>query len=355
MNNITELVSGRGEWLKQTNCDGGVVISSRIRLARNLEGYKFLSRCTDQEKEDVQSLVISALNGSEILGNYFYVRLDNLGPLEKLLLVERHLISRQHADNEGPRGVGLSGDETVAVMVNEEDHIRMQVLAGGFQLHEVWDKINQLDDQIEQRLEYSFHEQFGYLTACPTNTGTGIRVSVMMHLPALKMTGEIERVFRAARDMHLAVRGLYGEGTEATGDFYQISNQSTLGKTEEEIVEDFCESVVPRIQEYEIRARELLLKQKTTTIEDKVWRAIGMLKHARTISTEESLLLLSHLRLGINLEIVRDVSMDSINDLFLAVQPAHLQVILGQKMDGEQRSKLRAEYIRKRLCAPANN
>jgi len=355
MNNVTELVSGRGEWLKNAHTDGGIVISSRIRLARNLGGFHFLSKCSERDREDIQSLIIAAMNGTQIGKNYSYIRVDQLGPLEKQLLVERHLISRQHAEAEGPRGVAMVDDETVSLMVNEEDHLRMQVLYGGLQLDKAWARINTLDDQLEDRLEFAFHEQYGYLTACPTNIGTGIRVSVMMHLPALKITGEIERVFRAAKDMHLAVRGLYGEGTEATGDFYQISNQSTLGKTEEEIVEEFRDMVVPRITEYETRARELLSRQKPTLIEDKVWRAIGMLKYARTISTEETLFLLSHLRMGFNMGLINEIDLDTINELFLSTQPAHLQILTGQRLDGEQRSKLRAEYIRGRVCSHHNN
>jgi len=351
MNNVTDLVSSRGAWLQAARADGGIVISSRIRLARNLGGFHFLSKCTDHDREEIQSLIVAALNGTDLGGKYFHVRLDNLGPLEKQLLVERHLISRQHAETDCPRGVALLPDQTVSLMINEEDHLRMQVLLGGLQLNKAWECINRLDDQLEDRLEFAFHEQFGYLTACPTNVGTGIRVSVMMHLPALKITGEIERVFRAAKDMHLAVRGLYGEGTEATGDFYQISNQSTLGKTEEEIVEEFRELVVPRITEYEVKARELLLQQKPTLIEDKVWRAIGMLKYARTISTEETLFLLSHLRMGVNLGIINEVAMETIDELFLSAQPAHLQIVTGQRLDGEQRSKLRAEFIRQKLCS----
>jgi protein arginine kinase len=355
MNNVTELVSGRGEWLKTDATDGGIVISSRIRLARNLNGFPFLNRCSEQERAEVQSLVIAALNGSELAKDYFYVGLDSLGTLEKDMLVERHLISRQLANADGPRGVALLADETVAIMVNEEDHLRLQVLAGGCQLDKIWQRLNRLDDQLESRLDFAYHEQFGYLTACPTNVGTGIRVSVMMHLPALKITGEIERVFRAARDMHLAVRGLYGEGTEATGDFYQISNQSTLGKTEEEIVEDFRTTVVPRITEYEVRARELLLREKPALLEDKVWRAIGMLKYARTINTQETLMLLSYIRLGLNMGLINDVDIDTVNDLFLCSQPAHLQIINSKRMDSDLRSKLRAEFIRRRLCGHQNN
>ena len=356
MKNVNELVSARSKWLHGTNpTEGGIVISSRIRLARNLGGFNFLCKCSDRDREEIQSLILAALNGSDLNGNYLYVHLDTMGPLERQLLVERHLISKHHAETEGPRGVAFVRDESTSLMINEEDHLRMQVLFGGLDLEKAWKRINDLDDQLEERLEFAFHEQFGYLTACPTNIGTGIRVSVMMHLPALKITGEIERVFRAAKDMHLAVRGLYGEGTEATGDFYQISNQSTLGKTEEETVEEFRDLVVPRITEYELRARETLLRQKPTLVEDKVWRAIGMLKYARTISTEETLFLLSHLRMGLNMGLIGEIDLETLNELFLTTQPAHLQILTGQRLDGEQRSKLRAEHIRRRLSNHQNN
>jgi len=284
-----------------------------------------------------------------------WIDLRESPPIERQLLVERHLISRHHAAGSGARGVALVPDESVALMINEEDHLRMQVLRSGFRLDEAWAIINRLDDQLEARLEFAFDEKLGYLTACPTNIGTGLRVSVMVHLPALKITGEIERVLRAARDMNLAVRGLYGEGTEATGDFYQVSNQTTLGKTEEEIIQDFRETVVPKIAEYERKARAMLFDQRTALVEDKVWRAVGMLKFARTLSTEEAMFLLSQLRMGVHMGIVRGVGIDLINDVFLVVQSAHLQVLAGQTLDGDQRSRLRAEKIREQLGRHLNN
>lgn len=348
--NLTELAGTRGEWLRGNGPQSDIVISCRIRLARNLAGFPFLSHCTDQQKRDLQDLIVSAVNGTELGDSYSYVCLDDVSKLEKQLLVERHLISRQHSEADGPRGAAIVPDETVAIMVNEEDHVRMQVLFSGLQLEQAWQRINELDDQLERGLEFSFHEQFGYLTACPTNVGTGIRVSVMLHLPALKLTGEIERVLRAAKDMNLAIRGLYGEGTEATGDFYQISNQTTLGKTEEEILCDFKETVVPKITEYEIRAREVMSEQKPVILEDKIWRAVGMLKCARLITTDETLFLLSQLRMGLHLGLVDKIDLDTINDLFLTTQPAHLQIIAGRRLDDEQRGKMRAQRIRQRLA-----
>jgi len=263
--------------------------------------------------------------------------------------VERQLISRELASSEGPRGVALGPQETVSLMVNEEDHLRLQVMRSGFALDEAWQQIDGVDDRLESRINYAFSDDFGYLTACPTNVGTGIRVSVMLHLPALKLTGEIEKVFRAAKDMRLAVRGLYGEGTEATGDFYQISNQTTLGKTEDEIISDFKHQVIPKIIDYEHHARKTLLSDRTTALDDKVYRALGLLRTARLISSEETLFLLSHLRMGVHLGRIKDIDLRTINELFLLTQPSHLAKLIGRKLEGDQRRAARAEFIRQRL------
>jgi len=233
-----------------------VVISSRIRLARNLAGFPFLSRCTRHQRQAVEARARETILDVGIAPKTLYVDLEAAPEIDRQLLVERHLISKPHAGAEGARGVAVGENETASIMVNEEDHLRIQVLRSGLQLEEAWDQINRIDDLLESKLDYSFHPRFGYLSACPTNVGTGIRVSVMLHLPALKLTGEIEKVFRAAKELRLAVRGLYGEGTEATGDFYQISNQTTLGKTEEEIISDFRSLVIPKIIDYEHHARK---------------------------------------------------------------------------------------------------
>jgi len=278
-----------------------------------------------------------------------YVDLEAAPEIDRQLLVERHLISKPHATAEGARGVAVGDGETLSIMVNEEDHLRIQVLRCGLQLDEAWEQINAIDDKLEAKLDFAFHPRFGYMTACPTNVGTGIRVSVMLHLPALKLTGEIEKVFRAAKDMRLAVRGLYGEGTEATGDFYQISNQTTLGKTEEDIIGDFRSVVIPKIIDYEHHARKTLAAERSIQLDDKVCRALGTLRAARLIASEETLLLLSHLRMGINLGRIKDIDVKTINELFLLTQPAHLQKLAGKKMEGDVRRAARAEYIRHRL------
>ncbi|HOF18537.1 MAG TPA: ATP--guanido phosphotransferase, partial [Phycisphaerae bacterium] len=226
---------------------------------------------------------------------------------------------------------------------------RMQVLRTGFQLAQAFEDISRIDDALEQRLDFAFHSRYGYLTACPTNVGTGLRVSVMLHLPALKMTGQIEKLFHAASDMHLEVRGLYGEGTEATGDFFQISNQTTLGKSEQQIVSEFVDTMVPSFVQYERRAREALLAERPAAIDDKVARSVALLRSARLMSSDETMYLLSLVRLGANLRRVEGMDLKTINELFLLTQPAHLQRILNREMTPDQRAAARADYLRRRL------
>lgn len=278
-----------------------------------------------------------------------YVDLEEAPELDRMILVERHLISKPHAQTEGARGVAVSADETLAIMVNEEDHLRMQVLRSGLQLEDAWKQINTVDDKLEEHLPWSFHPKYGYLTACPTNVGTGIRVSVMLHLPALKLTGEIEKVFRAAKELRLAVRGLYGEGTEATGDFYQVSNQTTLGKSELQILEEFQDAVVPRIIDYELQARRMLVNDRCTALDDRIFRAWGLLRNARLLTSEEVMFLLSHVRLGVHLGRIKDLDINTVNELFLLTQSAHLQKIMGKKLEGDLRRAERAAFVRQRL------
>src|SRR5687768_18295296 len=346
---LSDLTQQAGEWLRGSGPMSDIVISSRIRLARNLAGFPYLTRCTRHQRQAIEHKVRDTILGAQVAPKTLYLDLDAASDLDRQFLVERHLISRPHAAAEGARGVAIGENETLSIMVNEEDHLRLQVLRSGLQLEEAWDQINTIDDSLEAKLDFAFHPRFGYLTACPTNVGTGIRVSVMLHLPALKLTGEIEKVFRAAKDMKLAVRGLYGEGTEATGDFYQISNQTTLGKSEEEIISDFRHVVIPQIIEYEHRARKTLINDRTTALDDKVCRALGTLRSARLMASEETLFLLSHLRMGVNLGRVKDVDVRTINELFLLTQPAHLQKIQGRKLDGDLRRAARADFIRQRL------
>ena len=329
--------------------DGDVVISSRARLARNLAGMPFLNKCGEAQLRQIARQLQQALSALPLPGQAHYVDLEPCPLLDRQLLVERHLISRQHAEADIPRGVAVSGDETVAVMVNEEDHLRLQCLRAGLNLEHCVAQLRRLDDLLEQQMAFAFSSRLGYLTACPTNVGTGLRVSAMLHLPGLKMSGQIDKALRAARDMHLAVRGLFGEGTEATGDLFQISNQTTLGRSEEQIVADFRQQVLPAVIHYERQARQALLKERRLALEDKVCRAVGVLRSARTISSEETLYLLSHLRLGLALGLVREVPLEMVNYLFLAIQPAHLQALVGRELTPADRGRERALLIRQKL------
>ena len=338
-------------WLRDPGPEGDVVVSSRVRLARNLAGMPFLTRCSELQVREIAELLGQTLLAVKLPGERSYLDVAAIDPLVRQMLVERHLISRQHAEGQGPRGVAVAGEETIAVMVNEEDHLRAQVLAGGLKVQACYERARKLDDQLESRLSFAFSGRFGYLTACPTNVGTALRVSVMLHLPALKMTGQLERALRAARDMHLAVRGLHGEGTEAVGDYFQVSNQATLGRSEEQIVAEFVHRLAPAIIQYERSARETLLANRRIALEDRIHRALAVLGSARLISSEETMYLLSHLRLGVSLGLIDKPTRTDIGELAVLSQPAHLQRAAGGNLPPIDRGQKRADMIRRRLQA----
>ena len=370
---LTDISNDINEWFDGSGPLADIVISSRIRLARNLDGYKFLSRCSNSEKSEILDKLRDVMMSLDLGDKVFYVSVDKAPTLNKHFLVERHLISRHHAFGKGPRGVVIAEREFFTAMINEEDHLRIQVLKAGCQLSECARQINRIDDLIEEKLDFAFSPRYGYLTACPTNVGTGIRVSVMLHLPALKMTGQIEKFFNAARDMNLAVRGLFGEGTEAASDLYQLSNQATLGVSESDIVSRFEKTIIPEIIEYEKAARSELLSKQSEVLDDKISRAMALLQNAHLISSQEALFLLSHLRLGINMhehmgastpaiEKLRTLcgagkdpdkasalSIATINRLFMLTLPAHLQLNYGKPLDPTHRDALRAQIIRSAL------
>lgn len=346
---IDDLTQTTGEWLRGEGRMSDVVVSSRIRLARNLADRPFLSTASSEERTDIYRAVIREIADNSFGAESQVFDLEDLDEIDREVLVERHLVSRQHATAEGSRGVSVSPSETLAIMINEEDHLRLQGLRSGLQLETIWDELSRADDALASRLAFAYDKQLGFLTACPTNVGTGIRVSVMLHLPALKLTKEIERVARAARDMRLAVRGLYGEGTEAVGDLYQISNQTTLGKSEEQIIQSFSDTIIPTMVEYERAARKTLVKHREALTDDKVWRAYGVLCHARSITSAETLTLLSLIRMGIHTGRFDRVDIHTLNELFLHAQSAHLQKLARRSMDADERGVFRAEYLRRRL------
>jgi protein arginine kinase len=370
---LTDLSSDINEWFSGSGPLADIVISSRIRLARNIAGYKFLNRCSTAEKAELLKKLKDVLMSLDLGDKIFYISVDRAPVLNRHFLVERHLISRHHAFGKGPRGVVIAQREFFTAMINEEDHLRIQVLRGGLQLSECAEQINHIDDMIEQKVDYAFSPRYGYLTACPTNLGTAIRVSVMLHLPALKLTGQIEKFFNAAKDMNLAVRGLFGEGTEAAGDFYQISNQVTLGISESDIITQFENAVIPEIVDYENAARSQLLSEQMDVLDDKISRAMALLRNAHLISSQEALFLLSHLRLGLNMRESmgasspaidtlgalsrkgsrankrNGLSIATINRLFMLTLPAHLQLNHGKSLDAAHRDALRARIIRSAL------
>jgi len=337
-----------GRWLLEDGPESDIVMSSRIRLARNLEGFPFVPQATDEQKTELERIVRTRLMKTIFADGGTYVDVDETDDVQKQYLIERHLISKELAASDGKRGVAYAPSEVSAVMVNEEDHLRIQVIHSGFELDRTWEEMEALDDALEAELEFAFSPQFGYLTACPTNVGTGMRASVMLHLPALVMTKEIEKVFHAVSKINLAVRGLYGEGTQASGDFYQISNQVTLGKSESAVI-DNIKRVVPRIILYERNVREHLMTESRNSLEDKVFRAYGILKNARSISSGETTNLLSALRLGVTLGLITDLGRDKVNELFVLTQPGHLQKSAGRELDAKERDEQRAEFIRSKL------
>jgi protein arginine kinase len=346
---IDELARQAGEWLRGEGPAHEIVISTRIRLARNIAGFHFLSRADAEMRAEIAEMIQTAIRKADGLGNLVHIDVDQLDDLERSLLVERQLISRQHADGSGARKVAFDPSEATSLMVNEEDHLRIQLMRSGLQLDEAWEQINAIDDALEKNLDYAFHARYGYLTACPTNVGTGMRVSVMLHLPALRLTNELEKVAQAAKDLKLAVRGLFGEGTEALGDFFQVSNQITLGREERDIIDDFGRKVIPTIVEYEQTARNALVEKRLHALDDKLFRAMGALQSARLISSNEAMQYLSHVRMGLHTGRIKSIDLQTLNELFIQTQPAHLQFLEGQRLSGEQRSVARAALIRTRL------
>ena len=342
---LHELLKSCGEWLRGDGPQAGIVISTRIRLARNIAGYPFLKRMSVEQRRDLQEQVRRVVSELGLFGDVCYLSLEGASPVDRQVLIERRLISRELAAVEGERAVVFDRNETASVMINEEDHLRLQAMRSGLQLQEAWRQANDLDDRLESRLSFAFSSRLGYLTACPTNVGTGLRTSVMLHLPALVITRQIEKVFQAITRMRLAVRGLYGEGTQAMGDFYQISNQVTLGRSEAEILETLG-LAIPRIVEYEEKARATLARESEIFLDDRIWRAVGMLRHAKQMSSEETLALLSAVRMGVHMGRLRGLDVPTINKLFIGTQPGHLQMLHGAELSAQDRDVARASYVR---------
>ncbi|MBO7726473.1 MAG: protein arginine kinase [Thermoguttaceae bacterium] len=346
---IAQLVTNVDTRLACRGPESDVVFSSRVRLARNLAGYPFVDRLSVFDREKIISSFTEASAKLLEPDSYLLLGASELQQADLLCLLERQLISREFLDGEAERAVLVERTENFSIMVIEEDHLRMQALAPGFDLETPWRRVNDLDNRYEEFLPYAFDEKHGYLTACPSNVGTGARMSVMLHLPALILTNESERAFRAIQTMNLELRGLYGEGSKPLGDFYQVSNQATLGLAEEEILHHLM-TVIPKIVEYERKARERLIEKEQQQTLDRIYRGIGILKSARKIRTEEAMTHLSFLRMGAHLGLQDEVPAQKIDELFLRIQPAHLELAAGRPLDDDEALVRRAEYLRRELA-----
>jgi len=336
------------EWYKKSGAEGDVVISTRIRLARNLKKYPFPCRLSMEQKKQVLLEVKSAIfdNPSALTERFRYVDMETLDDVASVSLVERHLVSPEFISNREGRGLLLLDDESVSIMVNEEDHIRMQVMGEGLQLEALYDTASRLDTLLDERLTFAFHEELGYLTQCPTNLGTGMRASVMLHLPALQESGSLPRIAGGLSKIGLTIRGMYGENSEPKGALYQLSNQVTLGLSEETALENL-KGVAMQLVEQERNAREALLKN--VQMEDSVWRSLGILKNARRLESGEFMTLVSRLRLGVSCGLIHDVSLDQLNRIMVEAQPATLMSLSDSKNGSEEREILRARRVRELL------
>jgi len=323
-------------------------MSSRVRLARNVKDAAFPGWAKKPERVRVLDMIRPAVEGLPEMKEAFSETMDSLSALDKQILVERHLISREHAAKSAGSGLVLNRDETLCVMINEEDHLRMQALRPGLQLRQAWTAIDQTDSALERKLDYAFNPDLGYLTACPTNIGTGIRVSAMLHLPGLVLGEQINPIIQSVNKLGLAVRGLYGEGTEALGNVFQVSNQMTLGEAETAIVERL-EKVLAQIIEHEENARASLLEKKPKMVYNHIGRAYGILANAHSISSKETMNLLSLMRLGIDVGLFPGVERSLVDELFILTQPAHLQKQHSEKLSADERDLLRADMVRERL------
>lgn len=337
-------------WMREDGPDNDIVLSSRIRLARNFADITFPLAADREELDEVLQLFEReyAHQTFQEYQSLEFIPILNLTPTERRVLVEKHLISPYLEKYRDAGAVVISKNEQVSVMVNEEDHLRIQLYFPGLQLDHALKKAFEFDDWLEEKIDYAFDESRGYLTSCPTNVGTGMRASVMMHLPSLALTGQMSRLIPAINQLGLVVRGIYGEGSEADGNIFQISNQITLGKSEQDIVEDL-QSVVKQLISQERDAREQLMKQLGKQLEDRIYRSYGVLNYSRIIESKEAASCLSYVRLGIDLGIIDQVSHNILNELMTLTQPGFLQQYAGKNLNAGERDVLRASVIRERL------
>jgi len=347
---FAELVERPSPWLSAEGPHADLVLSTRVRLARNLHNVPFTHRARDEQLQGVLSSIASAAQRSSPFQDGLLLRMGDIAPLERQILVERHLVSHELGDGTRPRGLVVAPDARLSLMINEEDHLRLQSMTPGFQLAEAWALADGADDELDQSLDFAFSEEIGYLTSCPTNAGTGLRASALVHLPALVLLDEIQKVLKGIMQVGLNVRGFYGEHSEVMGNLFQISNQTTLGRSERESI-DTLERVTRQILENEERARERMLRDARVQIEDKVWRAYGSLRYCRSIHSREVINLCSAVRLGVALGLPGLCPLRVVNELLVLTQPAHLQRLAGGELTPAERNVYRAQQVRERLEA----
>ena len=346
---LDAMVRQPAAWLTGGGDANEIVMSSRVRIARNLSGHRFTHRCDNEELSEILKETWEAARGTGVFARNRFIRMGQISTLDRQFLAERHLVSRDFLFSSANRGLVVNTSEDVCLMINEEDHLRLQGFAAGFNVELAFERASGLDDDLSV-LELAHSDRFGYLTACPTNLGTGMRVSVLIHLPGMVHSKEINKLLESLRKLNHSIRGLYGEGSEVMGNFFQLSNSATLGSPEEEIVKGLRE-MVTKVIGFERRAREMLFRKAQRLLEDKVWRAYGLLRYARSVNTKEALSLISAVRLGVGVGLIDDVSVHSLNQLLVYTQPAHLQKLTGKTMDVQERDVARADYIRRVLSA----
>jgi protein arginine kinase len=342
---IASLLDSHSELTDSGSSKTAIVLMTRVRLARNLAGTPFPGWAKATQRDDIFERCRAAIAAISPMKRCFNLAIGELSDLEKQILVERHLISRELSGAKTGAGAVISKDQAFSVMINEEDHLRIQVLRSGFQLKKAWNSINEFDSALEDQLDFAFSPTLGYLTACPTNLGTGMRASAMMHLPALVISNQMEKVVRAVNQLGMVVRGLFGEGSDASGSIFQISNQTTLGESEEDIIKRLT-SVLQSIIEHELNARDKLLEADAAKLLDKVGRAYGILQNSHMLSSSEAMNLLSLIRLGVDLGAFPDANRSVIDRLFIEAQPGHLQHAQKGEFDPAHRDVLRAARLR---------
>lgn len=346
---ISSIISQTGEWLNGEGPQNQIVVSSRVRLARNLRNKPFPGWAKKAERIEVLEIIRPFVASLPEMPRAFDATLESLSPIEKQVLVERHLISREHAAKGVGSAVVINPEQTLSIMINEEDHLRIQAILSGFQLEEVYALISRADEELEENLDFAFHAELGYLTACPTNVGTGMRASAMLHLPGLVMCDQMNKIINSVNKIGLVVRGLHGEGTEAMGNLFQVSNQTTLGEPEEQIIQRL-NKVIQQIIHHETSARQSLAQSRTITLLDQIGRAFGILSHAHSMTSKEALNLLSVVKLGVDLGLFPESVRAGVDELFIETQPAHLQKgAHATKMGADERDTLRATLIRAKL------